>query len=201
YNLKQQAVTSAAEKGHIDEALRLVSNFKSGSERIALITQILDHIGPQTKRSLAVQYIEQAKNLISTSSRAQDLAQMQSLLEIAATLGRYDVGRAFQIVDPLIDQFNDVSAAAVTMNGFGHDFYADGELVTSNENPVASAASQLSDTLATLAMFDFDRARITAEGIQRMDVRLSVFLAISQRTLEIKLDTDDGAVGYGYNQD
>lgn len=199
YNLRQQAVTAAAEKGSIDEALRLASKFKT-QERINLITQILEHIGPQTKRSLAVQYIEQAKNLITTSARAQDAQQMDMLLQIAATLARYDANRAFQIVDPLIDQFNEISAAAVSMNGFGHDFYDDGELITSNDNPVSSAADELSSTIATLAMFDFDRAKIAAEGIQRMDVRLSVFLAIAQRTLEIEIETPDGA-GYGYNQD
>ena len=200
YNLRQQAVTAAAEKGSIDEALRLVSKFKTTQERINLITQILDHIGPKTKRSLAVQYIEQAKNLITTSARAQDAQQMDTLLQLAGTLGRYDANRAFQIVDPLIDQFNEISTAAISMNGFGNDFYEDGELITSNENPVASAANALSSTLATLAMFDFDRAKIAADGIQRMDVRLGVFLAISQRTLEIETETPENA-GYGYNQD
>jgi len=193
-------VTAAAEKGQIDEALRLVGKFKTVSERVSLLTQILEHIGPETKRSLAVQYIEQAKDLITTSARAQDAQQMDMLLEIAGTLARYDANRAFQIVDPLIDQFNEISVAAVSMNGFGHDFYDDGELITSNDNPVASAANQLSTALATLAMFDFDRAKTAAEGIQRMDMRLSAFLAIAQRTLEIQIETPDGA-GYGYNRD
>jgi hypothetical protein len=125
---------------------------------------------------------------------------METLLEIASKLGPRDVSRAFQIVDPLIGQFNEISAAAETMNGFGNDYYVNGELAISNDNPVASVANQLADTLATLAMFDFDRAKIAADGIQRTDVRLSVFLTISQRTLEIKLDTEDSA-GYGYNQD
>lgn len=200
YNLKQQAVTSAAAKGQIDEALRLLGKFKTAQERIGMVTQILGQIGPETKRSLAVQYIEQARNLITTSARARDSQQMDILLQIAAALGRYDVPRAFQIVDPLIDQFNEISSAAISMNGFGHDFYADGELITSNDNPVASTANELSTTLATLAMFDFDRAKIAADGIQRMDVRLSVFLTIAQRTLEIEIETPDSTV-YSYNQE
>jgi len=200
YSLRQQAVTTAAEKGQIDEALRLVSKFKTVQERMGLMTQIIEKISPQTKRSLAVQYLEQARNLISTSARAGDDDQMDMLLQIAAKLGRYDTTRAFQIVDPLIDQFNELSSAAVSMNGFGHDYYEDGELITSNDNPVSSAADDLATTLATLAMFDFDRAKIAAEGIQRMDVRLTVFLAISQRTLEIQIESAEDA-GYGYNTD
>jgi len=200
YNLKQQAVTTAAAKGQIDEALSLVSKFKTVQERLGMITQILGQIGPGTKRSLAVQYIEQAKNLVTTSARARDAQQMEVLLQIAAALGQFDAPRAFQIVDPLIDQFNEISSAAVSMNGFGHDFYADGELITSNDNPVASTAKELSGALATLAMFDFDRAKIAADGIQRVDVRLSVFLAIAQRTLEIEIETVDNTV-YSYDRE
>jgi hypothetical protein len=198
-NLRQQAVISAAEKGRIDEALRLLSKFKTVQERLGMMGQILQNIGPQTKRSLAVQYLEQARNLITTSARAQDADQMDMLLQIAATLGQYDATRAFQIVDPLVDQFNELSTAAISMNGFGHDFYEDGELITSNDNPVADVANKLATALATLSMFDFDRAKTAAEGIQRMDVRLSVFLTISRCTMEIEIETAEDA-GYGYNQ-
>jgi hypothetical protein len=54
--------------------------------------------------------------------------------------------------------------------------------------------------LATLAMFDFDRAKIAADAIQRIDVRLSVFLAIAQRTLEIEIEPAEGSE-YGGNRD
>ena len=196
YTLRQQAVTSAAEKGHIDEALRLLSKFKPGPDRTGLITQILDQIGPGTKRSLAVQYLEQAKNLVTTSPRAEDDEQMQTLLAIAGAFARYDANRAFQVVAPLIDQFNELSTAAVSMNGFGQEYYVDGELVTSNGNPVAEAANQLSYTLADLAMVDFDRAKIAADGIERIDIRLRAYLMIAARTMGMVIESDEPQ---GYN--
>jgi len=57
-------------------------------------------------------------------------------------------------------------------------------------------AHQFSDTLATLAMSDFDRAKTAAEGLNRIDVRIRVFLLIAQHTMEIPLEPDEPM---GYN--
>ncbi|HBB95221.1 MAG TPA: hypothetical protein DC054_07500 [Blastocatellia bacterium] len=191
--LQEQAVTSAAEKGKFDEALQLLSKFRP-SERNALVNQIVDHIGPGVKKSQAVQYLEQARNLVTTSGRAEDKEQMQTLLAIARAFARHDTNRSFQIVEPLIDQFNEICTAAVTMNGFGQQYYRNGEMNTSNENSVAEIANQISDTLGTLAMYDFDRAKRDAQGISRLDERLRTFLMIAEHTLEIPLDSDESEV-------
>lgn len=57
-------------------------------------------------------------------------------------------------------------------------------------------ADQFSETLAALAMIDFDRAKTTAEGLNRLDVRIRVFLLIAQHTMEIPLEPDEPM---GYN--
>ena len=199
FTLQQQEVNAAAEKGRYDEALRLLSKFRASAERNALVTQILDQLNPGVKRQLALQYLAQGKNIITSSPRAEDQEQMQNLLALARVFARYDVNQAFEIVEPLLAQFNEISAAAVTMNGFDREYYREGELVTSNENPVAVLASQFSDTLATLAMFDFDRAKTTADGLNRLDVRIRAFFFIAQRTMEIPLEPEE-PMGYNSNE-
>jgi hypothetical protein len=199
HTLQQQEVNSAAEKGRYEEALRLLSKFRAGSERDGMVTQILDQLGPGVKKQLALQYLAQGKNIITSAARAEDQQQMYNLLALAGVFARYDVNQAFEIVEPLVDQFNEVSAAAVTMNGFDRDYYREGELITSNENPIAQMADQFSDTLATLAMFDFDRAKTTAEGLNRFDVRIRIFLLIAQRTMEIPLEPEE-PMGYNSNE-
>jgi hypothetical protein len=191
--LQEQEVTAAAEKGNFDEALRLLSKFRP-SERNALVSQIIDHIGPGVKKSQAVQYLEQARNLVTTSVRAEDNEQMQTLLAIARAFARHDTSRSFQIAEPLIDQFNEICAAAVTMNGFGQQYYKNGEMNTASENSVAEIASQISETLGMLAMYDFDRAKRDAQGISRVDARLRTFLIIAEHTLEIPIDSDESDV-------
>lgn len=198
YNLQQQEVNSAADKGRYDEALRLLSKFRAGAERDAMVTQILDQLNPGVKKPLALQYLAQGKNMITSAMRAEDQEQMHNLLALARVFARYDVNQAFEIVEPLLGQFNEVSAAAVTMNGFDRDYYREGELITSNDNPILQMASQFSDTLATLAMFDFDRAKTMSEGLDRIDVRLRIFLLIAQRTMEIPLEPEE-PIGYNSN--
>ena len=151
------------------------------------------------KKQLALQYLAQGRNIISSSPRAEDQEQMNNLLALARVFARYDVNQAFEIVEPLLEQFNEVSAAAVTMNGFDRKYFSEGELVSSNDNPITQMANAFSDTLATLAMFDFDRARITAEGLNRLDVRIRAFLFIAQQTMEIPLEPEE-PMGYNSNE-
>lgn len=199
HTLQQQEVNSAVEKGRYEEAIRLLGKFRSGAERDSLVTQILGQLGPGVKKQLALQYLAQGKSMITSAARAEDQEQMHSLLALARVFARYDVNQAFEIVEPLLDQFNELSAAAVTMNGFDRDYYREGELIYSNDNPVAQMANQFSDTLATLAMFDFDRAKTAAEGLNRLDVRIRVFLLIAQHSMEIPLEPEE-PMGYNSSQ-
>ena len=108
---------------------------------------------------------------------------MHALLEIGRAFSRYDSTRGFEVVEPLIDQFNQMSGAAVILNGFGQQYYQAGELIMQNGNSVANSANQLILTLGTLALANFDRARAGADRIQRQEVRLGVYLAIAQRAI------------------
>jgi hypothetical protein len=189
HTIQQQAFTNAAQKGRFDEALRLLAKFPP-AERLALVDQIIQQIGPRVKKSEAIQYLEQVKSLTSISIRAESSEQMQTLLAIARAYSRHDANRAFQIVEPLVDQFNEICAAAVTMNGFGGEYYVQGEMTAGRDNALSEIANDISKTLATLAMTDFDRAKRDADGITRFDARVRTLLTIAAHALEIQLDED-----------
>src|SRR4030081_1083202 len=108
---------------------------------------------------------------------------MYALLAIGRAFSKYDSARAFEIIEPLVDQFNDISAAAVTLNGFGQKYYQDGELITHNGNAIADTAKQLAATLASLSLINFDRAKTAADRIHPVDVRIDVYLTIAQQTI------------------
>ena len=189
HTLQEQAISTAAEKGRFDEAFRLLGKFPR-AERLALIDSIIEQIGPGVKKSEAIQYLEQAKALIGATVRADNSEQMQTLLAIARAYARHDSGRGFQIVEPIIDQFNEICAAAVTMNGFGGEYYVEGEMTTARDNALSDIANNISTTLATLAMNDFDHAKRDADGIARFDARVRTLLTIAARALEIQLDEE-----------
>src|SRR6266478_1828760 len=120
--LDQQAIFGAAAKGKIDEALRNLSTFRPASERPQILSQIVNQIGPGLKSATAIQYLQQARNMLGPSAQAEDQQQMYALLAIGRAFSKYDSIRAFEIVEPLVDQFNEISAAAVTLNGFGQKY-------------------------------------------------------------------------------
>lgn len=183
-NLDQQVIYGAVAKAKVEEALRMLSTFRPVTERAQMLTQIVSQIGPGLKSSAAIQYLQQARNLLGPSAQAEDQQQMYALLAIGRAFAKYDSTRAFEIVEPLVDQFNDLTAAALTLNGFGQKYYQDGELLTNNGNPIAETAKQLSLTLGSLASVNFERAKTLTDRIHSVDVRIDMYLTIAQHAME-----------------
>ena len=92
--------------------------------------------------------------------------------------------RSFEILDPLIEQFNALSVAARTLNGFGNDYYYDDELDLQNNSPVAIVLTQMSSVLGTTAVINFDRTKATADRINSPEARLKIYLDIAQQTIQ-----------------
>ena len=183
-NLDQQAIYGAAARGRIDEALRNLSNFHPARERAQILGQIANQIGPNQKKATALLYLEQARNMLGGTPQAEGQEEMRALLEIARAFSRYDSNRAFEIVEPLVNQFNEISESALRLNGFGQRYYQDGELIMTNGNAVAETGNQLAMALSYLAVANFDRAKIAADGIHPIDVRINVYLTIAQQSIE-----------------
>ena len=182
--LEQQEMYQALNKGKIDEVLRILNGFSSSRERAQQLSQIAMQIGPGLKRATALRVLEQARSMLGTSLQAENQDQMQALLEVARALLRYDAKRSFEIIDPLIEQFNELSAAARTLNGFGYDYYNDDELDFHNGNAVVNVVTQLSSVLGNMAMVNFDRAKATADRIRAPEARLKIYLDIAQQTIQ-----------------
>ena len=187
-NIDQQEIYRAMAKGKVDEALRLIGAFRAPQERARQIAQIAAQIGPGQKRANAMNFLEQAKSLLGSSTPAQDQEQLQALVEIARAFGKYDVKRSFEILDPLIDQVNDLCNAARTLDGFGLQSYDDDELNLENGNSVSQAAMKIANALGTLALVNFERARGASDRFRLPEVRLKAYLEIAQQTIQVNAD-------------
>jgi hypothetical protein len=180
-NLERQAISQAIRKGQFDDALRAIAGL-SKAERTGMIGSMMYQLERGQKKETVLNFLEQARGLLTTSARAENQDQMNTLLQIATVFGRQGSSRGFEIIEPLIEQFNDMSAAAVVLSGFAQVFYEDGELLQ-NGSVIHNTASQIGVTLGHLALIDFDRARQDVDRIHRPEVRLVAYLAIAQQVM------------------
>jgi hypothetical protein len=193
-NLTRQAAYTAASGGRIDEALRYVNDLRAPQERAALLVQIVNIGGSFLKKAALLELLGQARRMIGASGKAEDQEQMNTLLEIARAYLRLEPKHCFEILDPLVDQFNSMSEAAEPLNGFGQQFFRDGELMMQNGNTLGGIASQLIQTVGPLAASDFDRAKATADRLNRPEARLFAYLSIAQNA--IQGEGNEGPRGY-----
>ena len=191
-NLDRNSIFAAVNKGRLDEAMRILTNMRPGQDRVQLIGEVVTRIGPGLKRATVIGYLEQLGTMLD-AGRASNSQYMFARLQLARAFGRFDVTRAFDLLDPLLDQLNELAAAAVTMNGFNERYYRDGELITSNGNALANVSGQMSMSLASLGLMNFERAKVDADRIGPLDIRLNAYLTIA---LQATRDTRGGVVDY-----
>jgi hypothetical protein len=182
-NLQRESIYAAASSGKIQDALLYIENFRSPDERVNMLTQIVGQIGPGLKKSTALIFLQRARNILGPSPRAESQEEMKALLAIGGAFSRLDSNRGLEIIEPLIDQFNDLSASAKSMNGFPEKYYRDGDLITDNGNTLAQIADQLSEILTDLASLDFQRAKGSADRIQSVSIRIRTYLAIAEKAI------------------
>lgn len=182
-NLEQQEMYQAMSQGNVEDTLKMIGALKKSTERANMLMQIAQQIGPGHKRAAALSLLEQARALLTPGIQAQDQDQMLALLELARVFARYDAKRAFEIVDPLVDQFNDILTAARTLNGFGLNYYRNDELDMLQGNNLAGISAAISTALANLAMTNFERAKATADRLLQPEVKLKAYLEIAQQAI------------------
>ena len=182
-NLERQAAYTDLNKGRVEEALKHASKLATDEDRASLIGEIALRIGPGQKRAAAVALLETARSMLGTSIRADNQTQMFALLQLSTAFSRYDAKRSFEILEPLVDQFNELTEAAKILNGFGPIYFVDGELSMQNGNSLASIAPSLGSTFGMLSMVDFDRTKAIADRLHLPEVRLTAHLSIVQQAI------------------
>ena len=179
--LARQGYYKAIEQKRFAEARGLVSQLPL-EEQVSLLTQMANSMAADGDKAAAIQLLGEAQALLPNRARSYGLLQAQIM--IAGAYQQLDPSRSAPIVERVIDQTNDLVAAALVLNGFDiSGYFRNDEFIISNGNPLNMIAESCGRELAGVARADMDRARLAAERFQRPEMRLIALLQIAQSSI------------------
>ena len=180
-SLDQQVAFHSLSKGNVEDALRVVRSMPSAKMRSSMIAQIVGQMGNNLKKSTALTILDQAHSILSPSVRARDTEEMAALMELGKAFAKYDSNRATQIITPLIDQFNELEAAARTLRTFAQPETDDGFLAA--EDTGSGMVSVMPDVIGEFAVTNFDLAKLLAGRVIPVDVRIAIYIEMVKHTV------------------
>jgi hypothetical protein len=196
------SVARAVEKGNVDEARAVVSRIKSKERRAGALAQLATALALKGDKKGAAQLLEEARGLVSR--QPDNEREVGALLEVARGYALVDPSKTFEMIDPLIDEANDMLAAAALLAKFGagNVMFKSGEFILSpGLANINGGYARYVKALAELARVDFDRTRTDADRFHHEEVRLMARLVVAQSVLSDHLDAGAGANAYveGYS--
>jgi hypothetical protein len=202
--IDRRMMSKAVEQGKVDEARQVASRMRSKETRATELAYLAVSVAAKGDRKTALQLMNEAQNLVNRQPENQE--QLNALLLIALAYTRIEPARAFDILEPVIDQANEMLAAAALLDKFGAGRVAGvmaGNIFKKGEmflQPGFISLDQISNQygkgVASLARADFDHTKALADRFQRNEARILARLFIAQSILSDHLVdrgmTDDG---------
>lgn len=167
-----------------DEAMESIrqalARLASDEERLRMLLQ-LSSSTQRDNPKLAVQILGEAQKLVS--GRISSYQQFELQLQVARAFAPLDPARSFEVLEPGINQLNELFPAAALLSGFDVNIFKEGELPLQEGSRLSGMVNQYAQELATLARSDFERAQMTAERFQLPEARIFTRLAIVRGVL------------------
>jgi hypothetical protein len=190
--IDRAAITRVLEQGKLDEAKQLVSRIRAKERRASALAQLAAGVAAKGDRKVALSLLDEARGLIDRQPDNQK--EIEASLEVARGYALVDPARAFELLDPLINQANEMLAAAALLEKFGSGpgLFRKGEMVLQPGFAGGGALyGQYVKALAELARADFERTKSAADKFGRDEVRLMARLLIAQSVLSDRPGASD----------
>jgi hypothetical protein len=177
----RQAFNRAREQKKLAEARAFLSRLPL-EEQVSQLAQLAMSSAAEGDKPLAFQLLGEAQALLT--DRAPNYGQLQAQIQIARAYEDLDASKSPAIVERVIEQVNELVAAARVLNGFDvNGYFRSGEFVIAGGNPLNMMAQECGRALSASALTDADRARLTAERFQCPEMRLIALVQIAQAAL------------------
>ncbi len=190
--IDQLAIANAIKRNKIDEAKAIILRLNSGEARAGAFAELAAAIMmAQGDRKLALELLDEARKLINSPPANQK--QIDALMQVAGAYALVEPARAFELINPLIVQANEMIAAAALLDKFGsgQGLFKRGEMLLQHNFSAANGPYvQHLKKLTSLARADFERTKTAVDGFQRDEIRLMGRLLIAQSVLSDRLGND-----------
>ncbi len=182
-----QLIANKVEADNMDQLRQALAALHSDDERIDLLLQMAAGVQkPDAKpedKKLAVKLLSEAQRL--SNRHATDYRQLDQQLKVADAFATLEPSRSFDVLDPGINQLNELLSAAAVLSGFEVDIFKDGELPLQGGTELGAMIVRYGQELAGLAKIDFERAESSANKFQLAEPRMLARLMIVRTVLGV----------------
>jgi hypothetical protein len=178
----------AALAGKLEDMRQMLARMRTDAERVNWLTQMAAAAAQRKDPKLALLLLDEARSLIGR--RAENYQQLELQLRVARTYVSVDSARAAEVLEPGIEQLNELLAAAAALSGFELRVFKEGEMLLQGGGQLSSMVSRYGQELAALARSDFERAQTAADRFQRLESRLIARLAIVRGVLGVRAESE-----------
>ena len=177
---------SAAEQGKIEQVRKMLATLRTNEERAMLLAQLAMGAGAKGDKKVALKLLDEASGMIN--QRAKNINQLGAQLMVAHAYIQLDPSRSFAILEPIVDQLNELLGAAAVLGGFFvEELVQDDEImlgpIMSFLNLAGGEFVQYLGDFALLARADFERTKALVDKFQRDEVRVIMRLLLAQSIL------------------
>ncbi len=181
--LDEFAAMKAAEQGKIEQTRKLLATLRTNEERVMALAQLATGAAARGDKKVALQLLDEARGMIS--GRAKNFTQLGAQLAIARAYAPLDASRSLAILEPIVDQLNELLAAAVVLGGFiTEEFVRDDEITMEPLTMISNGfAGNYANDVKALALADFERTKALADRFLRDEIRIIARLLLAQSIL------------------
>jgi hypothetical protein len=200
-SFSQAAIWESMRKEKIDDVRRMLSHIKSKDERASVLAQLALGAAVKKDRKLALELLDEARQFVNLNPKND--TQLYALLQVVRAYALVEPNKAFEMIESLVDQANDLLSAASVLSGFllPPGMFRKGELMLPpGYSQVSMQFRQFGKELAALALVNFERTKAAADKFQRNETRIMARLFIAQGVLSEQLGSGlaQGGIVQGY---
>lgn len=199
----QAAIWNSMRKEKLDEVRTMLARIKSRDQRASVLAQYALGAAVKKDRKLALELLDEASQLVTLKPKND--TQLYALLQVVRAFALVEPNRAFEMIESLVDQANDLLSAASVLSGFllPPGMFRKGEfMLTPGYSQVSMQFRQFGKELAALALVNFERTKAAADKFQRNETRIMARLFIAQGVLSEQLGSGvalyEGGMMVGY---